>query len=134
MKKLVAIFILTLGINVYAHEGHEHEVKGVTAPKGGFIKAVHENFAEVVVKGKELKIYIYDKDLKALDLQNIKVTAEAAIPRSNKKENLTLKITGNLIESTFDAKNSHRYVLTINLKMPDEKEADQVKFNIEPKH
>lgn len=117
-----------------AHEGHDHDAPAtVAAPKGGQLKAIEDNYVEVLAKGKDVKIYIYNKDLKAEKAAPFKVTAQIEMPRSKKKESLQLTDKETYLEASFDAKGAHRYTLILSLTPPNEGHEDQIKFTIEPK-
>jgi len=117
-----------------AHEGHAHDApKGVSAPRGGQIKEIENTYVEVVTKKNELKIYLYDKELKPLDAATYKVSATAQKPRAKKQEDILLSVKENFFEATYDAKGAHRYSLTLLIKDPKEAHQDKLKFNIEPK-
>lgn len=117
-----------------AHEGHEHDMpQSIQAPKGGLIKAVEASYVEVVSRGNDIKIYIYDKSLKQQDLAPYKMTAQAEMPRTRQKTDIALKLNSNFAEATFDAKRTHRYTLILKVREPGEDHADTLKFTIEPK-
>lgn len=121
-------------LSVLGHEGHVHDMpQSVQAPKGGTIKAVDSSYVEVVSRGAEIKIYIYDKSLKQQELASYKLSAQAEIPRTNKKSDIVLKLNSNFAEATFDAKGIHRYTLILKIQEPGEEHADTLKFTIEPK-
>ena len=140
MKKLILVAgLLVSSFNSYAHEGHDHDAPGtVEAPKGGMIKSNEEFHIEVVAKGKDIKVYLYTKDLKPADAKGFKITLKAEIPRTKKTEDLTFKATGNMLEATFDAKGAHRYSLIVGLAEIGEGDhghghADKISFTIEPR-
>ncbi|MBY0554547.1 hypothetical protein K2P97_08460 [bacterium] len=131
---LIALMTGLLSITALAHDGHDHDMpKGLSAPKGGTIKAIERILVEVVSKGNDIKIYIYDKELKPQDAAQYNVTAVAQKPRVKKLDEVTLKATGNMLEATYDAGGTHRYTLVLKVKDPQEKHADTMKFVIEPK-
>lgn len=138
MKKFLNISLaiagFTFGLGVNAHEGHDHDApKNIQAPKGGVIKAMEETMVEVVTKGKDLKIYLYDKDLKPQEVAAFKVRAQAELPRGKKTENVVLSAKGTFYEATYDAKGSHRYTLVLFVTDPKENHEDKLSFTIEPK-
>ena len=133
MKTVLAI-LMFISTAAFAHEGHDHDApKGVQAPKGGVIKAFDDHYAEVVSKRKDLKIYFYNKDLKQLDIKNIKVSASAMMPRTKKKEAVPLKTNAEGFEASYDAKGSHRYTLILNIKIAGEDQDEELHFTVEPK-
>lgn len=136
MKKMISTAIVSLFITSFAaaHEGHDHDAPAaVKAPKGGIIKSVEESHIEVVSKGKDIKIYFYDHDMKLQDPTAYKASATAELPRKKGKEVLKLEVKDGALESTYDAKGSHRYTLTIELTDPKGGHKDSIKYTIEPK-
>lgn|GEM_PF-1364915 len=141
-KKVLSIAltnILTAGLlcgTASAHSGHDHGTsKGVQAQKGGVIKSLEHTHVELVAKGKDLKVYLFNKDDKALDALDVApftVTAKAELPRTKKSENVELKAMGKHLEGTFDAKGSHRYTLHLTVKDPKADHEDTLKFTVEP--
>lgn len=131
---LIALTLILLSVTASAHDGHDHDMpKGLSAPKGGTIKAIERILVEVVNKGNDIKIYIYDKELKPQDAALYNVTAVVQKPRVKKLEEVNLKATGNMLETSYDAGGIHRYTLVLKVKDPQEKHADTMKFVIEPK-
>lgn len=119
---------------VVAHEGHVHDIpQSIQAPKGGTIKAVEAVYVEVVSRGSDIKIYIYDKNMKQQELAPYKLSAQAEIPRTKKKSDIALKMNSNFAEAVFDAKGAHRYTLILKIQEPGEDHADTLKYTIEPK-
>lgn len=135
MKTLMlALALIGAPIPAFAHEGHDHDAPAmVQAPKGGVIKSVENVHVEVVSKGKELKIYLYNKDLKPQSVTGFVISAKAEFPRTKKTEDVALAAQDTFYTGTFDAKGAHRYTLAISLKDPKESHADKINFTIEPR-
>lgn len=134
MRKILFTAAALFALGLQAHEGHDHNgPAGVQAPKGGQIRGREEDFIEVVSKGKEIKIYIYDKELKPLDASQYTATAKVQLPRVKKAEDLALTIKDNALEASYEAKKTHRYTLLLTVKGPKEAHADTLKYTIEPK-
>lgn len=137
MKKLIPALLVLLAMTVrtaQAHEGHDHDgPTTLQAPKGGVIKALEETRVEVTSKGKQLKIYLYDKNLKPQPISGFKVTAQAQLPRSKKVEDLRLLPKENHFEAEYDAKGLHRYTLLLSVDDPKTGHKDQLSFTIEPR-
>ncbi|MEN0059760.1 MAG: hypothetical protein AAGB31_13050 [Bdellovibrio sp.] len=134
MKKIFLILVLTaLSFQAPAHEGHDHDGKTVQAPKGGVIKSLESHHIEVVTKGQEFRIYIYDANMKLQDPAPFKVSAQAELPRTKKKESLTLKTENSVLIGSHEAKGWHRYTLILSVTPPTEAHTDTLKFTIEPK-
>lgn len=131
---ILVLFTLTFSTEILAHEGHDHDgPAAVQAPKGGVIKSLEEVHVEVVAKGKDVKIYLYDETLKPADVANYKVTATAELPRNKKSEAISLKAQGKYFEATYDAKGAHRYTLVLTITDPKHKHEDKLNFTIEPR-
>ncbi len=134
LNVLLACSFLSIAAISRAHEGHEHSApQSLIAPKGGLIKAMEESVVEVVSKGNNLKIYLYDKELKPQKVNLYTVTARAQKPRAKSTEEITLSDRDIFFEATYDAKGAHRYTLTLSVKDPKENHADTLNFTIEPK-
>ncbi len=142
MKRFVqtlSVFVLVVssivgGLVANAHEGKEHDApKVVSAPKGGIIQPLHEGYVEVVAKGKDLKIYVYDKDVKPYAMTDVKVEAKAILPRTKGPIDLIVSAKSDSFESSFDAKGAHRYTLVLSVKQTSEPKPIDLKYTIEPR-
>jgi len=134
MKNLIATLLLVTFASVSASSHEDHgSPQNVQAPKGGVIKGLEETYIEVVVKGKDVKIYFYDKELKPRDVAGYKVSAQAELPRSKKIEPVKLTAKGGYFEAAYDAKGSHRYTLKLIVNDPKTGHNDNLQFTIEPK-
>ena len=135
MKFLNALLTCSLlAFTAVAHEGHEHSApQGLVAPKGGLIKAMEESLVEVVAKGNNIKIYLYNKELTPQKVNLYTVTAKAQKPRTKKTEEIILADKDTFFEANYDAKDAHRYTLILSVKDPKENHADKLTFIIEPK-
>lgn len=137
MKKLMILSGIVAGmflsLSTFAHEGHDHDAPSkVEAPKGGNIKSTEEFHVEVVAKGADIKVYLYELDLKPADASAYKVTLATELPRTKKSEPLTFKASGNMLEATFNAKSAHRYTLIVTAQK-GEAHSDKLNFTIEPR-
>lgn len=133
MKTLIFTLALGVATTAWAHEGHHDSPGMVQAPKGGVIKSLEESHVEVVTKGNDIKVYLYSKDLKPADATRFKVKLFTEIPRTKKKESLSFKVQGNLLEANFDAKGIHRYTLIVNINDSVTGHDDNLKFTVEPR-
>ena len=137
--KFLKILLLTAALmglsqTTLAHEGHDHDAPGmVKAPKGGMIKSLDNIHVEVVSKGQNVQIHYYNKELKPVDVSGYPTTAEIELPRTKKKESITLNKVGQNFEYTYDAKNAHRYTLSLAVTDPSIKETVKLTFTIEPR-
>lgn len=135
MKKILVV-IAVWGFASFGstHEGHDHDAPAkVKAPKGGVIKSLEEVHVELVSKGKDIKVYLYDKEMKAKNLTGFKVSAQAEMPRTKKTEAVSLTAKDNFYEGTFDAKGVHRYTLIVAVTDPKVGHEDKLKFTVEPR-
>lgn len=134
MKTLLLIAALIISTSAVAHEGHDHDAPTtLKAPKGGIIKALDESRVEVVSKGKELKIFVYDKEMKPALASEFKLIAKAELPRTKKIEDIKLVAKENFFEGTYDAKGAHRYTLKLEVKDSKMNHTDHLTFTIEPR-
>lgn len=137
MKNFI-IAILLVGVlgelKAFAHNGHDHDAPTtIRAPKGGLIKALDEARVEVVPKGKNIKIHVYDTEMKSAPTSRFKVTAEARLPRAKKVEVLALKENETFFEGNYDAKGAHRVILKLAVTDSKTGRTDILTFNIEPR-
>jgi hypothetical protein len=131
MKILIAIIF---ALSTLAHEGHDHDAPtSIPAPKGGIVKALDEARVEAVSKGKDLKVFVYDKDMKPLSTKGFSLKATAELPRSKKTEEVKLEAKENSFEGSYDAKGLHRYTLKLQITAPGAGHSDTISFTIEPR-
>lgn len=134
MRKTMGIAMMAFllsGPGAWAHEGHD-AAKYAKPKKGGVIKSVEDTSIEVVARGKDLKIYLYDKDMNPQAVDAVKMTAQAEIPRSKKVEPVALQAKNDHYEAIYDSKEAHRYNLLLSWKGNDGHD-EKVSFTIEPK-
>lgn len=125
---------LFLAFSTWAHPGHDHNAPGaVEAPKGGMIKSLEQTHVELVHKGSELKIYLYDMKMKAKDPAQFTLTATAELPRSKKGDVVTFTVKDGSFVGQYDAKGSHRYTLKLAILDPSTGHNDRMEFVVEPR-
>lgn len=127
---LSIVAALVVSFSAFAHEGHDHGPSHVQAPKGGVVRSLEGVHLELLVKGKTLQLYAYDKDLKPADLDKYPVSATVALPRK-KAEPLKLNVNGDHWVAEFDAKGAHRYTFEVTIRQSGHD--DKVRFTVEPK-
>jgi hypothetical protein len=131
--KLIILSML-VSVSSFAHDGHDHDAPtALKAPKGGVIKALDEARVEVVYKGKNIKVHVYDKEGKPANADRFKIESTTLLPRAKKEEALTLRPKDTFFEAEYDAKGKHRY--TLKLKVTDSKtgRTDPLTYTIEPR-
>ncbi len=136
MRKLSVIvaLVMTIGSPLMAHEGHDHDAPTtLKAPKGGVIKSLDLSRVEVVSRGKDLKIYVYDKEMKPASTSEFQITAKAELPRTKKVEDVKLASKEDFFEGSFDAKGAHRYTLKLAVTDSKTSRTDNLTFTIEPR-
>lgn len=132
--KYLLIALALVSAPALAHEGHNHDAPTtIQAPKGGVVKALDEARVEVVAKGKDIKIYVYDKDMKPRDAAGLRIVATAELPRNKKSDAVAFQPKGNQFEGTYDAKGAHRYALKLSVTDTKTGRTDNLSFNIEPR-
>lgn len=132
MKTLLTIILLVSP--TFAHEGHDHDAPtALQAPKGGTIKSLEQTNVEVTFRGKNLKIYLYDKDLKPQNVKGYQLTAKAEHPRNKKTEDISLVAKETFYEAEYDGKGIHRYTLLLTVVDPKTGHNDKLSYTIEPK-
>lgn len=138
MKKIVVIMsfitVSIVGSLVSGHQGKNHDKPtALRAPKGGIIKALDEARVEVVSKGTNLKIYVYDVNLKPAATSRFKITATVKLPRTKKEEEIKLISKDNFFESSYDGKSIHRYTLKISVTDSKNSRTVNLTYTIEPR-
>lgn len=137
MRNLILVATLALSMSsplVMAHEGHDHDAPTtLKAPKGGIIKALDESRVEVVSRGKDIKIYVYDKEMNPAPTSEFKIVAKAALPRTKKEDEIKLTSKENFFEGNYDAKGAHRYTLKLAVTDSKASHSDNLTFTIEPR-
>lgn len=137
MKKLFAILFLGLSLGISqasAHEGHDHDAPTTLKPlKGGVIKALDESRVEVLSKGKSLKIFFYDNEMKPLSAEGFTVKAQAQHPRTKKTEPVAFAASEGALVAQYDAKSLHRYTLKLEIKDLKAGHTYNLSFVIEPR-
>lgn len=131
---LVIALVMILGSPLMAHEGHNHDAPTtLKAPKGGVIKSLDLARVEVVSRGKDLKIYVYDKEMKPAPTSEFQIVAKAELPRTKKVEEVMLASKDEFFEGSFDAKGAHRYTLKLAVTDSKTNRTDNLTFTIEPR-
>src|SRR5687767_6030942 len=99
--KITAI-ILSLGLLLPAYatasgdHNHDHEAAVEAAPHGGILRNALPYKSEIVIAKENVKIYVYDKNLKPVDKAKLKesVKGELAFPKDKKKREVVFKYSG----------------------------------------
>ncbi len=95
---------------ILAHDGHG--LSTVTAPKGGVIRNTKDFYLELVRHENHLRVFVYDHDLKPLDVSKYTASFAATLPKKT-PEKLKPEVKADHWELTFDAKGAHRYTLSV---------------------
>lgn len=131
---LTLVFLVFSSSALMAHEGKDHDAPTtIKAPKGGVVKALDASRVEVVAKGKSIKIYLYDKDMKPAVPGEFSLVAQAELPRSKKVEEIKLEPKDSFFEGAYDAKGVHRYKLKLEITHSKTGQTDKLTFNVEPR-
>lgn len=139
VSKFVALILsLALGSSALAGEGHDHDhdhgsTSMMAAQKGGVVKAYDQGFLEMVVKGKNVKVYFFKKDFSPMELKDTKVSAKAIFPRKKGEEVLKISVKDNYFEADYENKSFHRYELEVKFELAGHGHPDTLHFTIEKK-
>lgn len=137
MKNIILLTLVVSALsvnNLSAHQGHDHDAPTtLKAPKGGVIKALDESRVEVVSKKNDIRIYVYDKDLKPAKASRFKIIAKAELPRTKKSEKINLVEKDFSFEGSYDAKRVHRYTLLLVVTDSKTDLTVDLTFTIEPR-
>jgi hypothetical protein len=131
MKKLFSTLVACsiLALSALAHEGHNKTPGAIAAPNGGLIKGTKEHYVELVSAQGQIKIYVYTHDLKAVALDQVKLTGEYALPRKGGKLPLNLVAAKDHFEAAIEAKGSHRF--EVSLAVDFKGASEKLKFSVE---
>jgi hypothetical protein len=113
-----------------AHEGHDKTPGAVTAPHGGQIKGGDQHFVEVVFESSNVRVYIFDHDMKKVDLKALKIDGTLKLPKASKPSEVKLNANGDFFEGKVEVKGAHRFALDLTINHESKKE--KFTFNIEP--
>jgi hypothetical protein len=112
------------------HEGHNQTPGAVAAPNGGSVKGTRSTYLEAVYESGQIKLYVYDHDMKKMDASKFKIKAQVKLPKSVKATELELVESGGVFSSKVDVKGAHRFLLDLVLDINGKSE--KASFNIEP--
>ncbi len=118
MKKvfLTAMLSFTIPSSLLAHDGHSHEASAQTAPHGGNLRDAGEVRGEVVIKGDEITLYVYDKHMKPITLEKGELAGVVQFPKEKSKP-IVLKKKGEVFVTTVKGISKvHRYDLHIDVE------------------
>lgn len=135
MRTILSALIFTFtALPATAHNGHDHDSPmAIQAPKGGTIKSLEKTRVEVAYKGQDIKIYLYDTEMKPKTVTGFNLTAQAELPRTKKTDTIPLTAKETWFEGRYDAKGIHRYTLHLDIQDPSTGHHDKLTFTIEPR-
>jgi hypothetical protein len=115
--KIILFLLMSLSVNVSAHEGHVHEPAVEAPPHGGLLRDAPPFKSEVVLSGDNARIYIYDKELKPVKLDKDTLKGELLFPKDKKPKPVVFKRKDQYYEAELKGiKKVHRYDLHVNLE------------------
>jgi hypothetical protein len=128
--KLLMMLLGFFPFCLIAHEGCHRAPDSLVAPHGGLIEETNlGHVVEVVNEGKEVKVYVYDHDVKPVELEQYTLKA-IMIPQRKQAQELTLKaLQDHHVVDTQLAESFPYY--TLKLKLFIDKENDEIDFVIE---
>ena len=113
--------------------GHA-KTENVKAPRGGEIKPINDGFIEVVNGRDSIKIYLYDKNMKAeKKLNDFSIIAEVQRSTSKDHEGLELKPAKDGFTARFEPGAEAKYYLDIGIANRKSGSADRISFDLAPK-
>lgn len=119
-----------------AHEGHNKTPGAGAAPNGGIMKGTSQLYVEVVHERGDIKVYIYDHDMKKVTLSSVSVNASVKKPKDVKTSVMVLTPDGDYLRGKLDwsGKGVHRQTLEISVEYAGHKKnkIEKVVFNVEP--
>lgn len=133
-----SVLFLTLMLfsffKAYSHDDHDHSGESLVVhpQKGGVIQELDHHYLELVQIGKELRVYVYDEDLKLIPSKAL--TSKVILPRGRGEKLIELKYQSkhNAWVGLYEPPPKlHRYTLLVSF---DESDHDHsVSFIVEPK-
>lgn len=128
-RKLILISALMLAATLsFAHDGHNHEAAVEAAPHGGILRDAPPYKSEVVLNGDNVKLYVYDKALKPMEIKLQELSGDVQFPRQKTKP-VTFKKSGEVFVATIPGIGKvHRYDMHVFL---DEKKTIKADFGID---
>ncbi len=115
---LLSVFLIPFA--AFSHDEHDHEPAPEPAPKGGILRNALPYKSELVLKNHLAKIYVYDKDVKPVELKKLKETikGQLAFPKDKKKREVVFKLVGDAYEAKIPGiEKVHRYDLHVTLEV-----------------
>jgi hypothetical protein len=131
LKIITLLSLITTSIISFAHDGEEHVIPGNVQVKnlGAQIKGNEDYLLELVYSDKNIKIYPFTIEQKAIAPSAIKLSAKIELPRK-KIVPIELKASGDHYSASFDPGTAHRF--TVLVQLPGEHK-DILKYTIEKK-
>ena len=130
MKPILLSLFLSFSFVAGAHEGHSHGPAIKAAPHGGVLREGKDNAVEVVADNNEIKVYVFDMQMKPVALNGMSLAGTAQVPRKDKKA-LAFQTAGDYFKGNADVGSAYRYEL--NLELNNGKNTEKFKMNIEIK-
>lgn len=118
MIKFALVLLVSAPLSQLAIAGddHNHEAAVEPAPHGGTLRDAGDFKAEAVLNGDNIKIYVYDKKLKAVKVAKDEMTGEVQFPKEKAKP-VTFKKNGEFFEATVKGISKvHRYDMHVVLE------------------
>ncbi len=106
-KKLLAIALVLVSVNLFAHEGHDDAPGSLKANHGGVVKAGKDINLEYKVSGDVVELYPVSHEGQDLTAAEIKVTATGKLPKG-KAAPLKLEVKNGVYTAQLDFKGAYR--------------------------
>lgn len=123
MKNVLLVTSILFGAagTLMAGDGHNHEAAVESAPRGGVLRNAGDYKAEIVINGDNLKLYVYDKQLKPIKMEKAEITGDVQFPKEKSKP-ITFKKAGESYDATVKGISKvHRYDMHVNLEVAGKK-------------
>jgi len=131
MKLIVTLAFVGLIFGQYsaAHEGHNHAPGIVQTPHGGSLKKGKLLNFELLVSGKEVKVFPLTNEMKPILPSSVQLQASYQIPKKTKEKAQYQTLADGFLLNV-DSKGAYRYELELVAEYRGKKET--FKFQIEP--
>lgn len=127
MKAFSILSLLLVTALSFGHEGHDHEAAVEAPPHGGLLRNVqnakNEVFlkSEAVINGDAVKLYVYDKALKPVQLKQDTLKGDVQFPREKAKPVTFKKATDHYTATVTGISKKHRFDMHVELEADGQK-------------
>ncbi len=127
-RKIIFAALISVSLNLFAHEGHDEAPGAIKTNHGGTVKAGKEINLEYVVSGSEVKLYPLSHEGKDLAATEVKLLVMAKSPKG-KAETIKVDNKDGAYIAMVDFKGAYRTEVTVDADVKGKKST--FKFQVE---